>query len=454
MASVVFSSLGQALGGPFGAMAGAVAGSGVDGLLFGRSDRMAVGQIQRSAYGVAMPRVYGRARVAGLLIWAHVTDRGAKGSGQRAGSASIAVALSSRPIRAVGRIWADGREIRNAAGQFESPTVMRVHDGTGGAPDPVIAAVEGVGRIPGYAGTAYVVFENLSLAAYGNRIPNLSFEVDAGEDDVTDWLADLSGTPVHREAANDPIWSVLGFVASGPRISDDAATVAALAGTVICDGGGEPVFSNRVPKHLIAKDDLCIVQAGSQSAGGYRRGMAHSRQPSGVVVEYLDPQREYQAGMQGAARQRRGRDIQMTLPAVMAAADARAFADASLERAERETDTLSITLGWKWLHIATGDILAVEGAPEEWRVVHRAVQGLQLSLRAVRTATRPAFMAVAEAGRSMSREVVAISATEVRTFEPPFPLTGKGAQILITANGDAGWRGQHLAGRRRGRWRG
>ena len=42
--------------------------------------------------------------------------------------------------------------------------------------DPVIAARMG-GANTAYRGTAYVVFEELALSSYGNRVPRLSFEV-------------------------------------------------------------------------------------------------------------------------------------------------------------------------------------------------------------------------------------------------------------------------------------
>ena len=41
--------------------------------------------------------------------------------------------------------------------------------------DPLIVAKEG--EAPAYRGLAYVVFERLPLADFGNRIPQLSFEV-------------------------------------------------------------------------------------------------------------------------------------------------------------------------------------------------------------------------------------------------------------------------------------
>ena len=45
------------------------------------------------------------------------------------------------------------------------------------APDPLIEAKEGGGDAPAYRGLAYLVFERLPLAEFGNRIPQLSFEV-------------------------------------------------------------------------------------------------------------------------------------------------------------------------------------------------------------------------------------------------------------------------------------
>jgi hypothetical protein len=44
-------------------------------------------------------------------------------------------------------------------------------------PDPFIAAKMGAGATPAYRGTAYVVFEELPLDRFGNRLPQVSFEV-------------------------------------------------------------------------------------------------------------------------------------------------------------------------------------------------------------------------------------------------------------------------------------
>lgn len=55
---------------------------------------------------------------------------------------------------------------------------MRVYRGFGDqSPDPLIEGVEGTSNAPAYRGTAYVVFDGLALEKFGNRLPQLTFEV-------------------------------------------------------------------------------------------------------------------------------------------------------------------------------------------------------------------------------------------------------------------------------------
>ena len=86
--------------------------------------------------------------------------------------ASFAVALCEGEIAGIGRVWADGAELDLAT------VTYRVHTGSETQPpDSLIEAHEGAGNAPAFRGTAYVVFERLALADFGNRIPQLSFEV-------------------------------------------------------------------------------------------------------------------------------------------------------------------------------------------------------------------------------------------------------------------------------------
>jgi hypothetical protein len=203
MAALVLSVAGSVAGsvfGPAGAIAGRIAGALVGNLidrkLFGPGDQNVVGprladlDVMASTEGAPIPRVYGRARLAGQVIWAtqleevvsdNTTSSGGKGhllSGPRTTTTTysyfgnFAVGLCEGVIGSVGRIWADGKLL-----DLTNKTI-RVHRGTEDqAPDDLMVAKEGANNSPGYRGLAYVVFERLPLADFGNRIPQLSFEI-------------------------------------------------------------------------------------------------------------------------------------------------------------------------------------------------------------------------------------------------------------------------------------
>ncbi len=204
MAALLLSAGGAALGkslfGPSGAIigriVGAVAGNAIDQALFGsRRERSVEGPrladltVMASTDGAPIPRLYGRARLAGQLIWAtnlqEVVSTSSETSGGKStggGSsvttttttysyfANLAVGLCEGPIGAVRRVWADGKPL-----DLSGLTVRTYTGDEAQTPDPLIVAKEG--QAPAYRGLAYVVFERLPLAAFGNRIPQLSFEV-------------------------------------------------------------------------------------------------------------------------------------------------------------------------------------------------------------------------------------------------------------------------------------
>ncbi|MDQ8027218.1 MAG: glycoside hydrolase/phage tail family protein [Brevundimonas sp.] len=186
MAQVILGGIGQALGGPVGKAIGGFIGQGLDRSLIAgleaprqRGPRLESLRIQGSAEGAPLCCVFGRARVTGTVIWAarfredrHTSSpgKGAPRSIEYGYSLSFAVAVCEGEIDGIGRIWADGQLMD------VSSVAFRVHrGGEDQAPDPLIEAIEG--DAPAYRGTAYVVFEDLPLGAFGNRVPQLAFEV-------------------------------------------------------------------------------------------------------------------------------------------------------------------------------------------------------------------------------------------------------------------------------------
>jgi hypothetical protein len=206
LGNLLLPGIGSALGGALGAYVGGL----VDQQLFGpeRETRTVTGprlqdlRVQSSGYGGVIPRVYGKARLSGNVIWMrgfHEETRtetqtvgggsgGGKGGGGGGGGGGqtvttvsyvyfvdLAVALCEGSITSIGRAFVDG----NALGS-EHYAARRDYLGSAGQmPDPLIQATEGAASTPAYRGLAYVVFERLAITSFGNRLPNLSFELVA-----------------------------------------------------------------------------------------------------------------------------------------------------------------------------------------------------------------------------------------------------------------------------------
>ena len=204
MATIILEAVGQAVGtliggpvgGAIGSALGSFAGASIDSALFAphggvnrEGARLSDFGVQASTEGAAIPAVYGRARVAGEIIWATrfketvVTASQSAGGGKGGGgtaavstdylySISFAAGLCEGVVHHLGRVWADGKlfDLSKATTRFYPGT----EDQTA---DPLIEEIEGAGNTPSYRGLCYIVFEDLPLADFGNRIPQLQFEL-------------------------------------------------------------------------------------------------------------------------------------------------------------------------------------------------------------------------------------------------------------------------------------
>ncbi|WP_206074837.1 baseplate megatron protein TIM-barrel domain-containing protein, partial [Alexandriicola marinus] len=207
MATLVLGAAGAAIGGSIGGailgvsaatiggFIGSSIGSVVDSWIISslaptqriEGARLDTLRITSATEGAVIPRLYGRMRMGGNIIWATdfreetktTTQGGGKGGGggkvkttEYLYYSSFAVALCEGPITGIGRIWADGKPMDL------SGVTWRWYPGDEAqSADPFIAAKMGAANTPAYRGTAYVVFEELALSTYGNRLPQLSFEV-------------------------------------------------------------------------------------------------------------------------------------------------------------------------------------------------------------------------------------------------------------------------------------
>ncbi|HEY4193847.1 MAG TPA: glycoside hydrolase/phage tail family protein [Mesorhizobium sp.] len=174
------------VGGAIGSAAGAVAGYVVDRALINSTQhiegpRLTSARPFTAEEGVSIARLYGTARIGGILVWATRFEESSATSRQgKLGPkvteysyfANVAFLLCEGEIAGIRRVWADGREIDR------EKIEMRVYRGSADQPaDPLIEAKQGSGNTPAYRGVAYVVLERFDIGEFGNRVPQLQFEV-------------------------------------------------------------------------------------------------------------------------------------------------------------------------------------------------------------------------------------------------------------------------------------
>jgi hypothetical protein len=451
MATLVLSTVGTALGGPVGGAIGSLIGQSIDQQLFSsprKGPRLGDLAVQTSSYGTQIPRIYGTMRIAGSIVWA--TDlvessatSGAKGQPDvtYSYSVSFAVALSSRPLREIRRIWADGNLLRGEAGDFKASTEFRFYKGSEDqVVDPLIGSIEGAATTPAFRGLALAVFENLELADYGNRIPFLTFEVVGDDADPTfeGLLGDASGGCI----AVADTRSVGGYAATGKSIRAAIEPLVTTFDIELVDRGG--LLQSPDATVVAVSESELGASADESGAARVQRDQEPARElPASVLVTYYDPQRDYQSGLgraDGGARD--GDETQVEMPAVMSAASARSLAEEVMARAWARRDRVRLKLPPPRLGLLPGTRLRLPWAPDMWRVETSAVEAMAIAVD-----LRPDWQAVpqiaADPGRSNSASDLVFGPPSFLLAELPSidgSLATAPTVYLAASNATVGWK--------------
>ncbi len=469
MATLILTAVGTAIGGPIGGAIGALAGQAIDATIFrpkGREGpRLSDLRVQTSIYGGRIPRLHGRMRVAGSVIWSTDLIESSETSGGGKGSpsvtnysyaASFAVALSARPIRAVGRIWADGTLLRGAAGDFKVPLgAMRLHDGRPGQmPDPLIAAATGIAQASAHRDLAYVVFEDLQLADFGNRIPTLTFEVIADEGEgvvVADIAAAALTMPVTLAGSVAPP-RLAGYACDGENVREALAPLVEAFDLQYhrdADDSAIQLVRDR-PTAVTLHDSARLARVdGEQTEPARVRRRAMEDVPHRVAQRYYDPARDYQSGIQSVDRPGPGvRSLSVDFPAVLDADTARAMAQERMQAALRGRISVELSLGWAALSLGIGDTVSIEGMAGVWRIAQSEWADM-----ATRLILSPAGQVVtvqpgtADPGVAVPSPDHPAGPTTLALIELPAPEEGVSDTPLVFAAATGpgrGWRGAAL----------
>ncbi len=460
MATIVLTAVGSLIGGPIGGSIGSLIGSQIDARLFGPGDRegprLKELAVTTSSYGTPIPRHFGTMRAAGSIIWAtdlvESSEKQGGGKGQPSTktysySSSFAVALSSRPVTSVGRIWADGNLLRGAAGDLKVGGTMRFYEGYSDQhPDPLIVSAEGA-NCPAFRGVAYAVFEDLQLADFGNRLPALTFELIAENGAVS--LIDIIEPAENDVTADRTLPALVGFSDEGGALGNTLATlnlVYPLASDTV--DAQLRLFSPDAANAQLVSLPAAVIDPTEESFGGYSGVTANkqtgaSRFPSGI--RYYDTSRDYQAGLQlTGGRATSGQARLIEFPGALSANDARELAEQAAKRARNAQDQLNYRVAELDPSISPGALVAVPGYAGTWRIETWEWRefGLELSLSRLPNSVTPAF--ATDAGQALSPQDAAITPTILFAFELPWDGTGASdaRQIFAAASSTSGgWTG-------------
>lgn len=318
-----------------------------------------------------------RNSVAGTVIYLSDLIEEEETSGAKKGSGgvtiykyfvNVAIAISTRPIKKVKRAFGDSKPIYDNGVRFRCDS-FTVYDGTQTTPSPLLEAL--IGSAPSYKGTAYVVIERLALEDFGNRLPNVTFEVSQDEDlDVAGAIEHLlvnASLGATEYDTNRVTGCFLGYSLYGPQAVKDALVplVQGYAVTV-SEQGGKITFVSKGYEDAITvpNGDLMARRSGDDPGPTYyhREDINDYALPKSVPLTFISTDNDLQSGSITATRNELDsfNVVSMNLPLTLEPQQADAIAKRVLWSAEAERGLISLTLPPSYIHVCEGDALKLE----------------------------------------------------------------------------------------------
>lgn len=457
MATLVLTAIGSAIGGPIGGAIGSVIGQQIDAEIFApparQGSRLKELVVQTSSYGTQIPGIFGAMRVAGTVIWStNLIEQRSKSGGGKGQPAtvnysyrvSLAVAVSSQPLARIGRIWADGNLIRGASGDLKVDAQMRLYQGHNDQrPDPLLASAEVAGQCPAHRGIAYVVFEDLQLAEFGNRIPSFTFEIFERDEplNISSFLTAVSGGDIKADSAI----AIGGFAAAGSNVREAIAPLLESCPLELLVRDNQLVVRD-VSAKLNASSDFAIAatEDGRVLEPPQNVLPPAANIPRNISLRYYDADRDYQAGIQQSNIALDGRgEMRLEFPAVLRATAAKGFVEAKDNAVRYGRDYWSASVAHKATAFLPGDhIITPDG--RKWQIAETEVGLGTVRIKAKAAVKYGVSKNVSGApGRHVPSSDQPIGDTRLAVIDLPLLVGGdpnKAAVAIFAAGTQAGWK--------------
>jgi len=292
----------------------------------------------------------------------------------------------------VGEVLVAGVAISQTVPTFVSEDAQDIRIYTGGqtSPDSLIESLEdptGIGSVvPPFKETSYVVIERLAMKKYGNRIPQVTFNVrsSSGAANVSTTISDIM-TLAGRSGKYDVSGvsgTFRGYEVAGPASPAKLLQPLMLAFDVIEQEQGEDiVFFDRENATVIDidADDLAAHVAGSKPTEYPIRVSDDNGAeiPAEVNVRYLDHEAENQYGSQRHRVQEFDSDVVMSinLPIVLnsGGSEARALAKRTAWLARANRTPVSLNLPYSYIDILENDVIRFKTLDHLWTLLVKQV---------------------------------------------------------------------------------
>ena len=195
---------------------------------------------------------------------------------------------------------------------------------------------------------------------------------------------------------------------------------------------------------IVTPEDAVVQFDPGETSDGGRESLAGQVDlPGTLTLGYYEPERDYQAGVQGARRPGGRSSRRLELPAALTAGEARHLAEDALDRVAREQGRRTVRCGWARIGLAPGSLVRLPGENTLWRVAERAIErdSVRLELQRVRAASLA--QAPAAAGRSVKAPDALHGPTVLHLLDLPALDDSAPAvpRLLVAAAGTSpGWR--------------
>jgi hypothetical protein len=368
-------------------------------------DRLKDLNTPKSNYGEQIPKVFGRARVSGNLVWANkIIERSSKKKSGKGGGKTttktytyygqFALVFCQGSIVGISRIWVnsklkydkspDSSNESRANSQDWADKYLRIYLGTSTQNVDSLIDASLDDDAFAYRHRAYIVFEDLPLEEYGNQLPQVSVEVvTAGTvsspvpvdlSTILEYVclsAGLSSTQIDLsliEAAEaDGEFQVEGYVidrSKNPKQVLEQLQQAYQFHIVEAEGKLKFYPYERPLAAVISKSQLASSEYGSsRPTENYRQErVADLELPQQVSLSYIDIYRKYQTSIVRAKRVGNPpgeNNPQVVLPLSFTSDQAQKVAEKILNLIWLRRKTYQFTLSPQYLYLEAGDVITL-----------------------------------------------------------------------------------------------